>query len=95
MLNELPVPMVARYIRINPQSWFDNGNICMRMEILGCPLPGEFTLTVHLLMGNRCIAKVSKVKQETFVCVLKRKYISIAEYCRNIGEPKRKKINVS
>ncbi|XP_060237236.1 inactive carboxypeptidase-like protein X2 isoform X2 [Meriones unguiculatus] len=39
VLNELPVPMVARYIRINPQSWFDNGNICMRMEILGCPLP--------------------------------------------------------
>ncbi|XP_052052817.1 inactive carboxypeptidase-like protein X2 isoform X1 [Apodemus sylvaticus] len=39
VLNELPVPMVARYIRINPQSWFDNGSICMRMEILGCPLP--------------------------------------------------------
>ncbi|EFB21773.1 hypothetical protein PANDA_016996 [Ailuropoda melanoleuca] len=41
VLNELPVPMVARYIRINPRSWFDNGSICMRMEILGCPLPGE------------------------------------------------------
>ncbi|XP_030687850.1 inactive carboxypeptidase-like protein X2 isoform X4 [Globicephala melas] len=39
VLNELPVPMVARYIRINPRSWFDNGSICMRMEILGCPLP--------------------------------------------------------
>ncbi|XP_041522493.1 inactive carboxypeptidase-like protein X2 isoform X2 [Microtus oregoni] len=39
VLNELPVPMVARYIRVNPQSWFDNGSICMRMEILGCPLP--------------------------------------------------------
>uniref|UniRef100_A0A480KLX7 Inactive carboxypeptidase-like protein X2 isoform X3 n=1 Tax=Sus scrofa TaxID=9823 RepID=A0A480KLX7_PIG len=39
VLNELPVPLVARYIRINPQSWFDNGSICMRMEILGCPLP--------------------------------------------------------
>lgn len=40
VLNELPVPMVARYIRINPQSWFNNGSICLRMEVLGCPLPG-------------------------------------------------------
>ncbi|KAJ1067105.1 hypothetical protein K5549_012464 [Capra hircus] len=39
VLNELPIPMVARYIRINPQSWFDNGSICLRMEILGCLLP--------------------------------------------------------
>ncbi|KAM9068761.1 inactive carboxypeptidase-like protein X2 isoform X2 [Sarcophilus harrisii] len=39
VLNELPVPVVARYIRINPRSWFDNGSICLRLEILGCPLP--------------------------------------------------------
>uniref|UniRef100_H3DQ18 Carboxypeptidase X, M14 family member 2 n=1 Tax=Tetraodon nigroviridis TaxID=99883 RepID=H3DQ18_TETNG len=37
--NLLPMPMVARYIRINPQSWFPSGNVCMRVEILGCPLP--------------------------------------------------------
>ncbi|XP_043919219.1 probable carboxypeptidase X1 isoform X2 [Protopterus annectens] len=39
VLNILPTPMVARYIRINPQSWFENGTICLRAEILGCPLP--------------------------------------------------------
>ncbi|CAB1416699.1 unnamed protein product, partial [Pleuronectes platessa] len=32
-------PVVARYIRVNPLSWFNNGNLCMRVEILGCPMP--------------------------------------------------------
>lgn len=41
VLNMLPVPLVARYIRINPRSWFEEGSICMRLEILGCPLPGK------------------------------------------------------
>ncbi|XP_053164464.1 inactive carboxypeptidase-like protein X2 isoform X5 [Hemicordylus capensis] len=39
VLNELPVPLVARYIRINPRTWYEEGSICMRLEILGCPLP--------------------------------------------------------
>ncbi|XP_074848264.1 putative carboxypeptidase X1 [Carettochelys insculpta] len=39
VLNALPSPVVARYIRINPQAWFENGTICLRAEILGCPLP--------------------------------------------------------
>ncbi|XP_065693510.2 probable carboxypeptidase X1 isoform X2 [Patagioenas fasciata] len=39
VLNLLPVPVVARYLRINPQSWFPNGTICLRAEVLGCPLP--------------------------------------------------------
>ncbi|XP_076005223.1 putative carboxypeptidase X1 isoform X2 [Genypterus blacodes] len=33
---------VARYIRINPQSWYQNGtegDICLRAEVLGCTLP--------------------------------------------------------
>ncbi|XP_017289389.1 inactive carboxypeptidase-like protein X2 [Kryptolebias marmoratus] len=37
--NIFPSPVVARYIRINPRSWFYSGSICMRVEILGCPLP--------------------------------------------------------
>ncbi|XP_077406377.1 carboxypeptidase X (M14 family), member 2 [Vanacampus margaritifer] len=37
--NIFPTPLVARYIRVNPQSWFNSGSICMRAEILGCPLP--------------------------------------------------------
>uniref|UniRef100_A0A3P9LVV6 Inactive carboxypeptidase-like protein X2 n=1 Tax=Oryzias latipes TaxID=8090 RepID=A0A3P9LVV6_ORYLA len=37
--NIFPSPVVARYIRVNPQSWFSSGSICMRVEILGCPMP--------------------------------------------------------
>ncbi|XP_041938843.1 inactive carboxypeptidase-like protein X2 isoform X3 [Alosa sapidissima] len=39
VLNSFPKHMVARYIRVNPQSWHNSGNICMRVEILGCPMP--------------------------------------------------------
>ncbi|XP_015705748.1 probable carboxypeptidase X1 [Coturnix japonica] len=39
VLNVLPCPAVARYIRINPQSWFENGTICLRAEVLGCAVP--------------------------------------------------------
>ncbi|XP_005994602.1 inactive carboxypeptidase-like protein X2 isoform X2 [Latimeria chalumnae] len=39
VLNELPVPVIARYIRISPRTWYENGSICMRVEILGCPMP--------------------------------------------------------
>ncbi|KAI3365166.1 hypothetical protein L3Q82_010265 [Scortum barcoo] len=37
--NLFPTPVVARYIRVNPRSWFGSGSICMRVEILGCPMP--------------------------------------------------------
>ncbi|XP_053191617.1 probable carboxypeptidase X1 [Scomber japonicus] len=36
VLGLLPVPTVARFIRINPQTWYENGTICLRAEILGC-----------------------------------------------------------
>ncbi|XP_076859344.1 uncharacterized protein aebp1b [Brachyhypopomus gauderio] len=35
-------PVVARYIRILPQSW--NGTMCMRMEVLGCPVPDPLSV---------------------------------------------------
>ncbi|XP_075037655.1 putative carboxypeptidase X1 [Mixophyes fleayi] len=44
VLNRLPSPMVGRYIRINPQTWFENGTVCLRAEILGCPLPDPNTV---------------------------------------------------
>ncbi|XP_044128948.1 probable carboxypeptidase X1 isoform X1 [Bufo gargarizans] len=44
VLNKLPTPIVGRYIRINPQTWFENGTICLRAEILGCPLPDPNTV---------------------------------------------------
>nr|XP_023834197.1 inactive carboxypeptidase-like protein X2 [Salvelinus alpinus] len=37
VLNQLAEPILARYIRVIPQSW--NGSCCMRLEVLGCPLP--------------------------------------------------------
>ncbi|XP_048843985.1 inactive carboxypeptidase-like protein X2 isoform X2 [Brienomyrus brachyistius] len=39
VLCEFPAPVMARYIRVNPRSWFSGGSVCMRVEILGCPMP--------------------------------------------------------
>nr|XP_023686791.1 inactive carboxypeptidase-like protein X2 isoform X2 [Paramormyrops kingsleyae] len=39
VLSEFPAPVMARYIRVNPRSWFSGGSVCMRVEILGCPMP--------------------------------------------------------
>ncbi|XP_034721957.1 inactive carboxypeptidase-like protein X2, partial [Etheostoma cragini] len=36
-MNQLAVPVLARYVRVLPQSW--NGSLCMRLEVLGCPVP--------------------------------------------------------
>ncbi|XP_027024059.2 inactive carboxypeptidase-like protein X2 [Tachysurus fulvidraco] len=41
VMSQFMDPVVARYIRILPQSW--NGTACMRMEVLGCPVPDPFT----------------------------------------------------
>ncbi|XP_051541917.1 adipocyte enhancer-binding protein 1 [Myxocyprinus asiaticus] len=40
VMAEFSYPVVARYIRILPQSW--NGSLCMRLEVLGCPLPTSY-----------------------------------------------------
>lgn len=37
VMNQLAEPVLARYMRIIPQSW--NGSLCMRLEVLGCPVP--------------------------------------------------------
>ncbi|KAL6475955.1 hypothetical protein MHYP_G00144540 [Metynnis hypsauchen] len=39
VLAVFPESTVARYIRINPQTWYKNGSICLRAEVLGCALP--------------------------------------------------------
>uniref|UniRef100_A0A8C2UZL6 Adipocyte enhancer-binding protein 1 n=1 Tax=Chinchilla lanigera TaxID=34839 RepID=A0A8C2UZL6_CHILA len=36
VLSEFPEPVVARFIRIYPLTW--NGSLCMRLEVLGCPV---------------------------------------------------------
>ncbi|TTJ38840.1 putative carboxypeptidase X1 [Bagarius yarrelli] len=37
-----PDSVVARFIRINPQTWFKNGTVCLRVEVLGCELKVSF-----------------------------------------------------
>lgn len=40
VMNQFASPVVARYIRILPQSW--NGSLCIRAEILACQLPSSY-----------------------------------------------------
>lgn len=40
MLNLLPEPQVARFIRLLPQTWLQGGDSCLRAEILACPVSG-------------------------------------------------------
>ncbi|CAJ1067981.1 inactive carboxypeptidase-like protein X2 [Xyrichtys novacula] len=42
VMNQLAEPVLARYMRIIPQSW--NGSLCMRLEVLGCPVPDPVEL---------------------------------------------------
>lgn len=59
-MNRLAEPVVARYIRIIPQSW--NGSLCMRLEVLGCPLTGELDTpepTKHFPKGLKCDHSIS------------------------------------
>lgn len=39
VLSELPEPVTARFIRVYPLTW--NGSLCMRLEVLGCPVSRE------------------------------------------------------
>lgn len=39
VMTQFSAPVVARYIRILPQSW--NGSLCLRAEILACQLPSQ------------------------------------------------------
>uniref|UniRef100_A0A672ZQV2 Adipocyte enhancer-binding protein 1 n=1 Tax=Sphaeramia orbicularis TaxID=375764 RepID=A0A672ZQV2_9TELE len=40
VMSQFATPVVARYIRILPQSW--NGSLCLRAEILACQLPSHY-----------------------------------------------------
>ncbi|XP_044030482.1 adipocyte enhancer-binding protein 1 [Siniperca chuatsi] len=40
VMGQFATPVVARYIRILPQSW--NGSLCLRAEILACQLPSSY-----------------------------------------------------
>ncbi|XP_065821563.1 adipocyte enhancer-binding protein 1 [Labrus bergylta] len=40
VMSQFAVPVVARYIRILPQSW--NGSLCLRAEVLACQLPSSY-----------------------------------------------------
>ncbi|KAG5834456.1 hypothetical protein ANANG_G00261700 [Anguilla anguilla] len=40
VMSQLAEPVVARYMRVLPQSW--NGSLCMRLEFMACQLPSFF-----------------------------------------------------
>lgn len=40
VMNLLPEPQVARFIRLLPQTWLEGGAACLRAEILACPVSG-------------------------------------------------------
>lgn len=47
VMTEFSYPVVARHIRVLPQSW--NGSLCMRLEVLGCPLPSKHSTESWIL----------------------------------------------
>ena len=63
VMNQLAEPVLARYIRIIPQSW--NGSLCMRAEVLGCPLPGKllnYTQTPkYTISPTRSVVKIKLI----------------------------------
>uniref|UniRef100_A0A3Q3LA18 AE binding protein 1b n=1 Tax=Mastacembelus armatus TaxID=205130 RepID=A0A3Q3LA18_9TELE len=66
VMNQLAEPVLARYIRIIPQSW--NGSLCMRLEVLGCPLQNEVTPVDYLEFKHHSysemVALMKSVNQE-------------------------------
>ncbi|XP_040602224.1 probable carboxypeptidase X1 isoform X2 [Mesocricetus auratus] len=54
VLNLLPEPQVARFIRLLPQTWFQRGAPCLRAEILACPVsdPNDLFLEAHTLESS-------------------------------------------
>ncbi|KAM4527887.1 adipocyte enhancer-binding protein 1 [Odontesthes bonariensis] len=40
VMSQFAAPVVARYVRILPQSW--NGSLCLRAEVLACQLPSSY-----------------------------------------------------
>lgn len=63
VMNQFFMPIVARYIRILPQSW--NGSLCLRAEVLACPLPSQSHRKHHsaLTCGSECITFSSPSRQ--------------------------------
>lgn len=49
VLNRIPQPVLARFVRIRPQTW-KNG-IALRFELYGCQITGQTDLLSSL--GNR------------------------------------------
>ncbi|XP_041928380.1 probable carboxypeptidase X1 [Alosa sapidissima] len=70
VLGMLPVPMVGQFLRINPQSWYINGSVCLRAEVLGCPLPDpdlpdpEPVSTDHLDFRHHNYKEMRKLMKE-------------------------------
>ena len=45
VMSQFNTPVVARYIRIMPQSW--NGSLCLRAEVLACQFSSQYHTEQH------------------------------------------------
>ena len=63
---DLEFPIIARYIRFNPQRW--HGYIAMRVEVYGCTF-GEFkpdsSTSFYFSTRNVCVALVCPAKRRS------------------------------
>uniref|UniRef100_A0A672KKJ2 Peptidase M14 domain-containing protein n=1 Tax=Sinocyclocheilus grahami TaxID=75366 RepID=A0A672KKJ2_SINGR len=68
-------PAVAQYMRINPQTSFKNGTICLRAEIMGCELPG---------MPNTNLSFISHMEDLSLTSCRSQLMKSVNEMCPDI-----------
>lgn len=52
VLNRVPQPVLARFVRIRPQTW--RNGIALRFELYGCQITGAWEILKRLLQSHRC-----------------------------------------